>query len=380
MKTPYMKKAVLIPDSFKGTISSADICAVMESSIREVYPDCTVLAVPVADGGEGSVDAFLTALGGERVFVSVSGPFFEKTEAFYGLTDNGKTAVIEMAAAAGLPLVSGREDPTRTTTYGVGELILDAARRGANKIIVGLGGSCTNDGGCGAAAAVGIRFLDKNGKSFVPTGATLSEIVEIDHAGRSPLLSGVEIVTMCDIDNPMYGERGAAYVFAPQKGADPDTVLKLDEGLRHLARVIQTSLKKDVSALPGGGAAGAMGAGMTAFFDSALVMGIEAVLDTVRFDEMIADADVIFTGEGRLDSQSLSGKAVIGIARRAKKQNKPVIAVVGGAEGDLTRAYDEGVTAVFTVNRLPEPLSVSRHFTKDNLQFAMENVLRLLTV
>lgn len=380
MKTPYMKKAVLIPDSFKGTISSADICAVMESSIREVYPDCTVLAVPVADGGEGSVDAFLTALGGERVFVSVSGPFFEKTEAFYGLTDNGKTAVIEMAAAAGLPLVSGREDPTRTTTYGVGELILDAARRGANKIIVGLGGSCTNDGGCGAAAAVGIRFLDKNGKSFVPTGATLSEIAEIDHAGRSPLLSGVEIVTMCDIDNPMYGERGAAYVFAPQKGADPDTVLKLDEGLRHLARVIQASLKKDVSALPGGGAAGAMGAGMTAFFDSALVMGIEAVLDTVRFDEMIADADVIFTGEGRLDSQSLSGKAVIGIARRAKKQNKPVIAVVGGAEGDLTRAYDEGVTAVFTVNRLPEPLSVSRHFTKDNLQFAMENVLRLLTV
>ena len=380
MKTPYMKKAVLIPDSFKGTISSADICAVMESSIREVCPDCTVLAVPVADGGEGSVDAFLTALGGERVFVSVSGPFFEKTEAFYGLTDNGKTAVIEMAAAAGLPRVSGREDPTRTTTYGVGELILDAARRGANKIIVGLGGSCTNDGGCGAAAAVGIRFLDKNGKSFVPTGATLSEIAEIDHAGRSPLLSGVEIVTMCDIDNPMYGERGAAYVFAPQKGADPDTVLKLDEGLRHLARVIQTSLKKDVSALPGGGAAGAMGAGMTAFFDSALVMGIEAVLDTVRFDEMIADADVIFTGEGRLDSQSLSGKAVIGIARRAKKQNKPVIAVVGGAEGDLTRAYDEGVTAVFTVNRLPEPLSVSRRFTKDNLQFAMENVLRLLTV
>ncbi len=373
-----MKKIVLIPDSFKGTISSAEVCAVMAETIHARCPGCSVLSVPVADGGEGSVEAFLTALGGERVTVPVSGPFFEKTEAFYGLIDGGKTAVIEMAAAAGLPLAAGREDPRQTTTYGVGELILAAAGRGVKKIIVGLGGSCTNDGGCGAAAAAGVRFLNRAGKPFVPTGGTLCEIERIDVSERSPLLYGVEIVTMCDIDNPMYGERGAAYVFAPQKGADPDTVRHLDAGLRNLARVIKESLGKDAAGLPGGGAAGAMGAGMTVFFGSDLQMGIDTVLDTVRFDEIIADADVIFTGEGKIDSQSLGGKVVIGVARRAKKQGKPVIAVVGGAEGDLSPAYGEGVTAVFTVNRLPMPLSESRHFTKENLAFAMENILRVL--
>ena len=375
-----MKKVILIPDSFKGTISSAGICTVMRERILAHHPDCTVLSVPVADGGEGSVDAFLTALGGERVTLSVAGPFFEKTEAFYGLIDGGKTAVIEMAAAAGLPLAAGREDPRRTTTYGVGELILDAAARGVKKIIVGLGGSATNDGGCGAAAAVGVKFYNESGESFVPTGGTLCEISRIDMTGRAAVLDGVEIVTMCDIDNPMYGPTGAAFVFAPQKGADPAAVQELDAGLRHLCDVMRESLGADVSALPGGGAAGAMGAGMSVFFGSSLKMGIETVLDTVGFDTMIADADLIFTGEGKIDSQSLRGKAVIGIARRAKKQNVPVIAVVGGAEGDMSAAYDEGVTAVFTVNRLPQPLSESSRFTAENLAFAMENILRALCI
>lgn len=375
-----MKKVVLIPDSFKGTISSAEICAVMRERILSHHPNCTVLSVPVADGGEGSVDAFLTALGGERVTLSVSGPFFEKTEAFYGLIDGGKTAVIEMAAAAGLPLVTGREDPCRTTTYGVGELMLDAAARGVKKIIVGLGGSATNDGGCGAAAAVGIKFYRENGETFIPTGGTLSEIARIDRTDRADVLDGVEIVTMCDIDNPMYGPAGAAYVFAPQKGADSVAVQLLDDGLRHLCNVMKEILGADVSALPGGGAAGGMGAGMSVFFGSALKMGIETVLDTVDFETMIADADLIFTGEGKIDSQSLRGKAVIGIARRAKKQDVPVIAVVGGAEGDMTAAYDEGVTAVFTINRLPMPLSESSCFTRENLAFAVENILRTLRI
>lgn len=374
-----MKKVILIPDSFKGTISSAEICAVMRERILAHHPDCTVLSVPVADGGEGSVDAFLTALGGERVTLSVSGPFFEKTEAFYGLIDHGRTAVIEMAAAAGLPLAAGREDPRRTTTYGVGELML-AAARGVKKIIVGLGGSATNDGGCGAAAAAGVKFFRENGETFVPTGGTLSEIARIDMSERADALAGIEIITMCDIDNPMYGPTGAAYVFAPQKGADPAAVQFLDDGLRHLCGVMKESLGTDVSALPGGGAAGAMGAGMSVFFGSTLKMGIETVLDTVGFETMIADADLIFTGEGKIDSQSLRGKAVIGIARRAKKQNVPVIAVVGGAEGDMTAAYDEGVTAVFTINRLPQPLSESSRFTRENLAFAVENILRTLCI
>ena len=375
-----MKKAVLIPDSFKGTISSADICSVMQTEILRRFPDCAVLSVPVADGGEGSVDAFLTALGGEKISLTVKGPFCEDTEAFYGIIDGGRTAVIEMAAAAGLPLAAGRENPLTATTYGVGQLILHAANAGVKKIVMGLGGSATNDGGCGAAAACGVRFFGEDGAPFVPAGGTLCKIARIDTSGLAPSLRGIEFITMCDIDNPMYGERGAAYVFAPQKGADPDTVRVLDDGLRHLSEVIKKSLGKDVADLPGGGAAGAMGAGMAVFFGSRLQMGIETVLDTVGFDGMIRDADVIFTGEGKIDSQSLGGKAVIGIARRAKKNGTPVIAVVGGAEGDMSAAYEEGVSAVFSINRLPMPLSESRAFTKENLAFAMENILRLMGI
>ena len=372
-----MKKAVLIPDSFKGTLSSEEICGVMGAAVKARFPGCELVSIPVADGGEGSVDAFLSALGGEKVWLEVKDPFFEPMRAFYGLIDGGKTAVIEMAACAGLPLVQDRPDPSRTTTFGVGELILDAAKRGVKKIIVGLGGSATNDGGCGAAAAVGVRFTDAEGKVFVPVGGTLHEIAHIDLSGKSELLNDIEIVTMCDIDNPMYGPSGAAFVFAPQKGADPAMVRLLDDGLVHLGEVIRRDLDRDLTLIPGGGAAGAMGVGMVAFFDSALQMGIETVLDTVRFDELIRGADVIFTGEGRIDSQSLRGKVVIGVARRAKKQGKDVIAVVGGSELEIGPAYEEGVRAIFTINRLPQDLSVSRAFSRENLAFVMDNILRM---
>ena len=373
-----MKKAVLIPDSFKGTLSSTDICGIMKSSIEAHFPGCEVMSVPVADGGEGSVDAFLTALGGEKVWLEVNNPYFEPMQSFYGLIDNGKTAVVEMASCAGLPLVDGRRNPCKTTTYGVGELILDAAKRGVSKIVVGLGGSSTTDGGCGAAAAAGIKFLDAAGNEFVPTGGTLCNIARIELSERNKLLDRVEIVTMCDIDNPMYGENGAAYVFGPQKGADPDMVKQLDAGLVHLGEVIKKDLGRDLTEVPGGGAAGAMGVGMMAFFNSTLQMGIETVLDTVSFDEMISDADVIFTGEGKIDTQSLRGKVVIGVARRAKKQSKDVIAVVGGADLGIDAAYDEGVKAIFTINRLPQDLSVSKLQSRENLAFAMDNILRML--
>ena len=373
-----MKKAVLIPDSFKGTLSSADICGIMKSRIDARFPGCEVLSIPVADGGEGSVDAFLTALGGEKVWLEVSNPYLEPMQAFYGLIDKGRTAVVEMAACAGLPLVEGRRNPGKTSTYGVGELILDAAGRGVEKIIVGLGGSATNDAGCGAAAAIGVKFLNKDGKAFVPTGGTLVDVDRIDLSGKSELLRGIELVTMCDIDNPMYGESGAAYVFGPQKGADPDMVKALDAGLRHLGEVIKRDLGRDLTTVPGGGAAGAMGVGMMAFFDSSLQMGIETVLDTVAFDSLISDADVIFTGEGKIDSQSLRGKVVIGVARRAKKQGRPVIAVVGGSDLGMEPAYEEGVKAIFTINRLPQDLSVSKNFSRENLAFVMDNILRMM--
>lgn len=371
-------KVVLIPDSFKGTLSSVEVCRVLRGCVELRLPGCEVRAIPVADGGEGSVDAFLAALGGEKVHARVAGPFFEPVESFYGLTDGGKTAIVEMAACAGLPLAGERRDPVLTTTYGVGELIALAVEGGARKIILGLGGSATNDAGCGAAAALGVRFFDRTGTPFVPTGGTLGEVERIDVSAARERLRGVEITAMCDIDNPMYGENGAAYVFAPQKGAGPEQVRVLDAGLRRLAGVMRRELGMDFAELPGAGAAGAMGAGVTAFLGASLQSGIESVLNAVDFDRAAADADLIFTGEGRLDSQSLRGKVVIGVARRAKRLGKRVIAIVGGAEGELEAAYAEGVTAVFTTNRLPEPLSRSAPRAAENLAFTMDNILRLL--
>lgn len=371
-------KIVLIPDSFKGTLSSVEVCRVLRGCVELRLPGCEVRAIPVADGGEGSVDAFLAALGGEKVHARVAGPFFEPVESFYGLTAGGKTAIVEMAACAGLPLAGERRDPALTTTYGVGELIALAVEGGARKIILGLGGSATNDAGCGAAAALGVRFFDRTGTPFVPTGGTLGEVERIDVSAARERLRGVEITTMCDIDNPMYGENGAAYVFAPQKGAGPEQVRALDAGLRRLAGVMRRELGMDFAELPGAGAAGAMGAGVTAFLGASLQSGIESVLNAVDFDRAAADADLIFTGEGRLDSQSLRGKVVIGVARRAKRLGKRVIAIVGGAEGELEAAYAEGVTAVLTTNRLPEPLSRSAPRAAENLAFTMDNILRLL--
>ncbi len=372
-------KFVLIPDSFKGTLSSSQICEILKTGVEKHFPGSETVSIPVADGGEGSVDAFIAAVGGTKEHVTVKNPYFEDMESYYGLIDDGQTAVIEMAACAGLPLVENRKDPRKTTTYGVGQLIVAAAEKGVKKIIVGLGGSCTNDGGCGAAAAAGIRFYDEAGEEFVPTGGTTEKIRRIDLSGYNPVLRSVEIVTMCDIDNPMYGPTGAAYIFGPQKGADAKMVLELDEGIANLSQVIAQTIGKDISQIPGTGAAGAMGAGMIAFFGSRLQMGIQTVLDTVKFDQLIEDADYIFTGEGKLDSQSLRGKVVIGIAQRAKTQKKPVIAVVGGAEdSQIEQAYEMGVTAVFPINRLPEDFSVSRHHSEENLAYTVDNILRLM--
>lgn len=373
-----MKKAVLIPDSFKGTLSSLRICELMRGCIEELFPGCETVSIPVADGGEGSVEAFLEAVVGRRVEVQVTGPWFEPCTAHYGLLRDGGTAVLEMAAAAGLPMVGERRDPSRTTTYGLGELLLHAVRSGARRIILGLGGSATNDGGCGAAAAAGVRFLDRDGRAFVPVGGTLRDIAGIDMSGLDPRLRGIELTAMCDIDNPLFGKSGAAYVFGPQKGADEAMVRELDEGLRHLADVILRDTGADVSLLPGSGAAGGMGAGMAAFFGAQLRSGIEIVLEVTGFDGAAAGADFIFTGEGKLDSQSLRGKVVIGVARRAAKLGVPVIAIVGGADYGAEAAWTEGVTAVFPTNRLPQDFSLLRPHSEENLVFTFKNVLRAM--
>lgn len=373
-----MKKIVLIPDSFKGTLSSKQICEIVSAEITQQFPNCEIVSIPVADGGEGSVDCFLSALGGEKITAMVSGPHLEKMEAYFGYLPESSTAVIEMASCAGLPLVENHKDPLGTTTYGVGELLLEAANHGATKIILGLGGSCTTDGGCGAAAACGVKFYDKTRNSFIPTGGTLSQIEHIDTSGLNPAIKMLDIVAMCDIENPMYGPEGAAYVFGPQKGASENEVKLLDEGLMHLANVIKKNLRADVAAIPGTGAAGAMGAGMIAFFGAQLQMGIETVLDTVHFSEIVKDADLVITGEGKLDGQSLRGKVVIGVAKRAQDAGIPVIALVGGVESDISDAYKKGVTAIFPINRLPEDFSISKEKSAKNLAATAQDVLRLV--
>lgn len=373
-----MEKILLVPDSFKGTLSSRQVCQVMAGQLRRFFPQAQVKSIPVADGGEGSVEAFLAAAGGERRTRTVTGPFGEPVEAFYGVLGDGRTAVIEMAACAGLPLAEGRLNPGRATTYGVGELLLAAKEAGCTKAILGLGGSCTNDGGAGAAAALGAKFTRADGTAFVPTGGTLGEIAALDVSPVAQALQGMELTAMCDIDNPLYGEAGAAAVFAPQKGADEAMVARLDAGLRHLGQVSARCLGRDFSHLPGAGAAGGLGFGMAAFCGAQLRMGIDAVLDAVGFDSLLPGTDVVFTGEGKIDSQSARGKVVSGVAARCRKAGVPVVAVVGQIGQGFEEMYQQGLTAVFSINRAAQPFAESRFHAGENLALTMENIARLL--
>lgn len=375
-----MKKFLLIPDSFKGTMSSEEICSIMEKAISENYPDAQIVSIPVADGGEGTVDAYLRAMKGEKVYVKVKGPYFEEMEAFYGIIENGRTAVIEMAVCAGLPLVEDKKNPSLTTTYGVGQLIEAAIKNGCKKIIMGLGGSCTNDGGTGAAAALGAVFTNDSGAAFVPTGGTLKDIVHIDVSRLKSNIKNIEFTVMCDIDNPLFGENGAAHIFAPQKGACMEMVQELDMGLRRLDEIVQKDMKKSVSELAGAGAAGGMGYGMKVFFDSVLQMGIDTILDTVGFDKLLKDTDFVLSGEGKIDTQSLRGKVILGIAKHTKKAGVPLIAIVGGIGDGIEEAYERGISGIFSINRIPEDFSESRKKSRENLYLTVDNLIRFIKV
>lgn len=369
-----MKKFVLIPDSFKGTLSSKRVCEILSEKINEIFPENEILSLPVADGGEGTVDCFLLAANGKKVISDFLDPYLNYANAYYGVI--GETAIIETAQTAGLPLVEDRKNPLKTSTAGLGEQMLHAIKGGAKEIVVGLGGSCINDFGCGAAYSLGVRFYDRAGNEFMPVGETLDKIERVDISGVKT--RGVKITAMCDVDNPPYGENGAARVFAPQKGADENAVRILDDGVKHLCDVLKRDYGTDYSELRGGGAAGALGVGMKAFFGAELKSGIMTVLDTLKFDEKVKNADCVFTGEGKIDGQSLRGKVVAGVAERAKKAGVPVVAIVGGADGDMSELYKVGVTAVFPVNRLPQDFSVSRFNSEENLSRTAEDVLRLM--
>lgn len=375
-----MQNFILVPDSFKGTLSAIEVCNIMKSSIKNLYKDANIISVPVADGGEGTVDAFLYALGGEKKSVWVSDAFNEqKILAYYAMLKND-IAVIEMAACAGLPLVKDRLEPDKTTTFGVGELIIDAINSGAKKIILGLGGSATNDGGCGMAAALGVKFKDEQNQEFIPTGGTLSQIYKIDMNNIYSKIKDVEFISMCDVDNPLCGKLGASAVFAPQKGADEDMVKLLDEGLAHLAKIIKRDLYIEVKDIKGAGAAGGLGAGSIAFLQSKLTKGIDVILDTINFDELVSKADIVFTGEGKFDSQSLHGKVVMGVANRSQKYKTPVIVVTGAIGENIQEAYNKGITAIFSINKEPMEFSKSALKSKENMVLTMENILRLLKI
>lgn len=341
-----MKHCLVISDSFKGTLSSPDICRIARTVD---VPGWQIDALPVADGGEETTACFLEACGGQRIDLPVSGPFGGTVDGFYGLLPDG-TAVIECAAAAGLHHAAGHMDPEIASTYGVGQLMAAALDRGARRLILGLGGSCTNDAGCGAAAALGVRFFDAAGRSFVPTGGTLKSIANIDLSGRHPALQSGVLTVMCDIDNPLYGQRGAAYIFAPQKGADAACVARLDAGLRHFAAVLRSALGADIDQLPGGGSAGGFGAGAAALLNGVLRSGIETVLDTVDFDRRAASCDLVVTGEGSFDAQSLGGKAVSGVAAHCKRLGLPTAVLAGRVALTAAQQTSLGLLAVRSIN------------------------------
>lgn len=373
-----MKKCVIIPDSFKGSLSSIEVCNIIKEKVKEFFPKCNAIMIPIADGGEGTVDTFVYSLKAEKVNLKVKNAFGEVIDVYYGRIKN--KAIIEVAQVVGLVSAEGREDPSITSTYGVGEIISHAIEHGCNEIFIGLGGSCTNDCGVGAASALGTVFKNKNEEEFIPVGKNLNDIEYIDISKTLEKLKNCKVTAMCDIDNPMYGENGAAFVFAPQKGADENMVKMLDNNLRALSEKIKKNLNKDVSNIKGSGAAGAFGAGVCAFFNGELKSGIEIILDLIDFDNLISDADIIFTGEGQIDSQSLNGKVVIGISKRAKKQNIPVIVVAGSIGEGAEKAYDEGVSAIFSINQKAEDYSISRFKAKENLEKTIDSLLRYYDV
>ena len=376
-----MKKIVIASDSFKGSLSSAEVAACGERAVHRLCPDCKVVQLPVADGGEGTVETLTAALGGQSVTAIVHDPLGRLITARYGWIAQEQTALIEMAAASGLPLLPLEErNPWLTSTYGTGELIQNALERGCHKFLIAIGGSATNDGGMGLLQALGFRFLDAEGKELPGCGGSLQQIQQIDSSGVLVDLAQCQFTVACDVTNPFYGPTGAAYVFAPQKGADAEMVEALDQGLRHFAQLIHTTQGIAIDQLAGAGAAGGLGGGLVAFLNARLTPGIEMVLDALRFDTQITGADLIITGEGKLDAQTCMGKTPLGILRRAQQQGIPVVALGGAVEA--SEALNQcGFLAVFPI--LPYPTSLTEamdsSFTQQNIERTIAQVLRLFS-
>ncbi len=350
-------RVVVAPDSFKGSISALGAASAVERGILAVFPEAEIVKVPIADGGEGTVEALIAGSGGQMIYQEVVGPLGKPVKACWGILGDGETAVIEMAAASGLPLVpKGQRDPRLTTTYGTGQLIKAALERGMHKLIIGIGGSATNDGGAGMAQALGAKFLDTAGKELPFGGAALARLHKIDISGLDRRLKETVILVACDVDNPLTGPRGAAAVYGPQKGATPDMIMELDAALNVFAGVAKAATGKDMADRPGAGAAGGLGAGLLYFTQAQLRPGIEIVLETTGYEALVATADLVITGEGRTDFQTAYGKAPVGVAKIAKKFGVPVICLSGGLGNGAENVLNEGIDSLACI--VPQPMTL----------------------
>jgi glycerate kinase len=371
-------KILIAPQGFKGSLKSHEAAGAMAGGVKSARPDAEVVILPISDGGEGTVRAMVAATGGRLYSANVTGPLGDEVEADWGILGDNATAVIEMAAASGLNLVpQDRLDPMAATTFGTGELIRAALEAGCRRLIIGLGDSATTDGGAGMAAALGVSFLDANGLPVPRGGAGLSRLAHIEMSGRYYLVAHSTITGACDVTNPLFGPEGAAYVYGPQKGATPDMIARLDSGLRNLAIIIERDMGVRVGDMPGAGAAGGLGAGLVAFLGASLQPGIDIILDCIHFDEYLAGIDLVLTGEGRIDRQTPRGKTVAGIARRAKRIGKPVIAFAGELGSGYQDILNCGVAKVVGIT----PEGVSREdamkqatrFLADAVKHTLEN-------
>lgn len=374
-------KIVIAPDSYKESLSALEVASAIEQGFREIWPDADYVKLPVADGGEGTVEAMVAATAGRIVDVEVMGPLGEPTQAFYGLSGDARSAFIEMAAASGLEQVPPhRRDPLKTTSWGTGELIRHALDAGVEHIIIGLGGSATNDGGAGMVQALGAKLLNARHADIAQGGAALETLDRIDISQLDPRLAGCRIEVACDVTNPLTGKQGASAVFGPQKGATPEMIVRLDRALEHYAQLIARDLDVDVSTLAGGGAAGGMGAALYAFCGAQLRRGIEIVTDALHLDACVADADLVITGEGRIDSQTIHGKVPVGVANVAKRYNKPVIAIAGSLTADVGVVHEHGLDAVFSVIYCICTLDDALKNAEDNVRMTARNVAATIKI
>ena len=374
-------KIVIAPDSYKESLSALEVATAIEQGFREVFPSADYVKLPVADGGEGTVEAMVAATHGRIIHVPVTGPLGERVDGFYGLSGDEQSAFIEMAAASGLELVPpSQRNPLKTTSWGTGELIRHALDAGVKHIIIGIGGSATNDGGAGMVQALGAKLLDAKEQAIGQGGEVLENLAHIDLSGLDKRLTACRIEVACDVTNPLVGKEGASAVFGPQKGATPEMIESLDNGLAHYARIIARDLDIDVLNLAGGGAAGGMGAALYAFCGAQLRQGIEIVTDALHLDEQVVDADLVITGEGRIDSQTIHGKVPVGVAKIAKRYTKAVIGIAGSLRADVGIVHDHGIDPVFSVIYSICSLEDALDNAQQNVQMAARNIAAVLKI